>query len=309
MRTRNNLCGPVLILVTGCLWGSIDLFIRLMSNAGASAAMISFIRMAFAFVMMLIVTVVRSGFSAFRVSKKVLLFSGALGLICHGVYNIFYSWAVNLSGVTVSAVLLNVAPVFTAIISALCFHEKITRHKCLALAVNVIGCVLAATGGQFDGAAFSVTGLLCGVVSGLCYALTAIFGRLAGEDSDPFVVSTYSYLFAAVFLGLFLRPWSQPLHVTPEILGLGFLYALIPTAIAYLLYYRGLQLIRESSKVPVLASMETVTAAVIGVLVLGETLHLAHYLGIAVVMASIAMTSGRDARPRQRPLPEKASGA
>ena len=37
-------------------------------------------------------------------------------------------------------------------------------------------------------------------------------------------------------------------------------------------------------------------AAVIGALVLGEELSLVHYLGIAVVMASIVMISGGDAR-------------
>ncbi len=302
MRCHNNNHGPALIFVTGCLWGSIGLFIRLMSDAGASAALISFLRMAFAFVILAIVTVARSGISAFRVSGRTLLFSAALGLVCHGVYNVLYSWAVTLTGVTVSAVLLRIAPVFTAVISALCFHEKITRHKCLALAVNVIGCVLAATGGQFDGALLSLTGILCGVAAGLCYSLSAIFGRLAGEDSDPFVISTYSYLFAAAFLGIFLKPWAQPIHVTPSILGLGFLYALIPTAIAYLLYYRGIQQIQESSKVPVLASMETVVAAVIGVLVLGEELSLVHYLGIAVVMASIVMASATDGRVSPRPV-------
>lgn len=300
MRFHNHNHGAALVFVTGCLWGSIGLFIRLMSDVGASAALISFLRMAFAFVILAIVTVARSGISAFRVSGRTLLFSAALGLVCHGVYNVFYSWAVTLAGVTVSAVLLRIAPVFTAIISVLCFHEKITRHKCFALAINVVGCVLAATGGQFDGALLSLTGILCGVAAGLCYALSAIFGRLAGENSDPFVVSTYSYLFAAVFLGIFLKPWMQPIYVTPTILGLGFLYALIPTAIAYLLYYRGLQQIRESSKVPVLASMETVMVAVIGVLVLGEELSLVHYLGIAVVMASIVMASATNGRASQR---------
>ena len=221
MRLHNNSTrGPLLIFITGCLWGSIGLFIRLMSDAGASAALISFLRVAFAFVIMAIVTVLHSGFSAFRVSRKVLLFSAALGLVCHGVYNVFYSWAVNLSGVTISAVLLNIAPVFTAAISALCFHEKITRHKCLALAVNVIGCVLAATGGQFGSTLFSMTGILCGLAAGLCYALTAIFGRLAGDNSDPFVVSTYSYLFAAVFLGIFLKPLAQPSMSPPRSWGL-----------------------------------------------------------------------------------------
>ena len=249
--------------------------------------------MTFAFVILFVVTVIRSGISAFRVSKRVLFFSAMLGLVCHGLYNVFYSWAVMRIGVTVSAVLLNVAPVFTAILSALFFHERVTSHKCIALVVNVIGCVLAATGGQFTAASLSVSGILFGVTSGLCYALTAIFGKLAGDDSDPFVVSTYSYLFAALFLAVFMRPWETPITLTLPIAWLGFLYALIPTAIGYLLYYQGVQQIQESSKVPVIASMETVTATILGVLVLGERLTGLHYLGIVVVMVSIVLMQHR----------------
>ena len=267
-----------------------------MSDTGASAATISFLSMAFAFVILLVVTVIRSGISAFHVSRRVLFFSAMLGLVCHGVYNVFYSWAVVRIDVTVSAVLLNVAPVFTAILSAIFFHERITFHKCTALLINVIGCVLAANGGQFTAASLSVSGILFGVISGLCYALTAIFGKLAGEDSDPFVVSTYSYLFAALFLAVFMRPWETSITLTLPVVGLGFLYALIPTAIGYLFYYQGVQQIRESSKVPVIASMETVTAAVLGVLVLGEKLTILHYLGIVVVMASIVLMQQKQAK-------------
>lgn len=288
--------GVVLIFVAGCLWGSIGLFIRLMSDAGASAATISFLRMAFAFVIMLIVTVIRSGFSAFRVDRRTLFFSAMLGLVCHGIYNVFYSCAVMRIGVTVGAVLLNVAPVFTAIISAIFFHERITSRKRIALTINVIGCALAATGGQFTVASLSVSGILFGVASGLCYALTAIFGKLAGDDSDPFVVSTYSYLFAALFLAVFLRPWETPLSLTFPIVWLGFLYALIPTAIGYLFYYQGVQQMKESSKVPVIASMETVTAAFLGVAILGEKLTVMHYLGIVIVMISIVLMQQRKNR-------------
>lgn len=288
--------GAVLIFLAGCLWGSIGLFIRLMSDAGASAALISFLRMAFAFVIMLAMTLIRSGAAAFRVSGRTLVLSAALGLICHGVYNVFYSWAVTRIGVTVSAVLLNIAPVFTAILCALLFHERITARKRFALVVNVLGCVLAATGGAFTAATLSVSGILFGVAAGLCYALTAIFGRLAGEAADPFVISTYSYLFAALFLAVFLRPWEAPVTITPTIAGLGLLYALIPTAIGYLLYYRGVQQITESSKVPVIASMETVTAALLGVLALGERLRPGHCVGIVIVMASIVLMQRGPAR-------------
>ena len=290
MLRRNTLeQGTVMVFIAGVLWGSIGLFIHLMSEAGASAATISFLRMAFAFGILFSITAASSGISAFRVSRKTLFCSAALGLVCHGIYNVFYSWAVTMIGVTVSAVLLNIAPVFTAIISVLLFHEKMTLRKGIALVVNVVGCVLAATGGHFADAPLSFVGILCGVAAGLCYALTAILGRLAGEGSNPFVISTYSYFFAALFLAIFQRPWAERIVITPSIAGLGFLYALIPTAIGYLLYYQGVQRIRESSKVPVIASVETVTAALLGVLVLGEQLSLIHYLGIAVVLLSIVL--------------------
>ena len=295
--------GTILIFAAGCLWGSIGIFIRLMSDAGASAAVISFLRMAFAFAILLVVTTIRSGISAFRVSGRVLFFSAMLGLVCHGVYNVFYSWAVVRVGVTVSAVLLNVAPVFTAILSAIFFRERITGRKGAALLINVVGCVLAATGGHFSAGSLSVLGILFGVVAGLCYALTAIFGKLAGEGSDPFVISTYSYFFAALFLAVFMRPWEMPITVTPSIVWLGFLYALIPTAMGYLLYYQGVQQMRESSRVPVIASVETVAAAILGALVLGERLTGIHYLGIAVVMGSIVMMqqkTGTDLVRRER---------
>lgn len=286
--------GAVWVLIAGCLWGSIGLFIRWMSDAGASAATISFLRMAFAFLILLVITLIRSGVGAFFISKRALFFSAALGLVCHGVYNVFYSWAVVQTGVTISAVLLNVAPVFTALLSAVLFREPITSRKCIALLINVAGCMLAATGGQWTAASLSLSGILFGVGAGLCYALTAIFGKLAGERSDPFVISTYSYFFAALFLAFSLEPQALQDTMTPEIVGLGFLYALLPTAIGYLFYYRGVQQITESSRVPVLASMETVVAALLGVLVLGERLSPLHYLGIVIVMGSIGLMQ-RDA--------------
>ena len=50
-------------------------------------------------------------------------------------------------------------------------------------------------------------------------------------------------------------------------------------------------------------------AAVIGALVLGEELSLVHYLGIAVVMASIVMISGGAACISQRLSPKEFSAS
>ena len=118
--------------------------------------------------------------------------------------------------------------------------------------------------------------------------MTAIFGKLAGEE-DPITISIYSYLFAALFLGLWMQPWNGLPVLNREILTWSALYALIPTALGYLLYYRGVQMLRNPGKVPVIASVETVFAVLLGGAVYGETISTARICGIVLVLGAIVL--------------------
>lgn len=279
--------GALEVFTGGAIWGTIGLFIVRLNNCGADSALISLLRMTFAFLIMLVITIARLGIKALKVDLGTLVSCALLGLVCHGIYNVFYSLAVVKTGVAISAVLLNIAPVFTAITSVILFSEKINAKKGTALVVNVLGCIIAVTGGKLSLEGMSAIGILFGALAGFCYSLTAIFGRIAGNKTHTFVMSTYSYLFAAVFLAVSLKPMGSGLNLNSGMLVWGFLYALIPTTIAYIFYYNGVRRIAESSKVPVFASAETVVAAILGVLVCGEKLGIINAIGILLVIASI----------------------
>jgi len=282
--------GYAFVFMAGALWGTIGLFIKQMQMCGADSMLVSFLRVFFAFGIMLVITLLRCGWKSFLIKRNALISSALLGIVCHGIYNIFYCYAVEHAGVTISAVLLNVAPVFTFVVSAICFSERANTKKAIALILNVIGCILAATGGTIHVETLAVTGLLCGVGAGICYGMTAIFGRFAAESTDPFVMSTYSYLFASLMLVVPARPWENAaLMMNHRLLFYGMLLALIPTAIGYVLYYYGLQQITESSKVPVIASVETVVAAVLGIAVYHEMIGCLNIVGMVVVLFSICL--------------------
>ena len=289
LKENRELKGTLLILLCGILWGIIGPFIQAMTMLGANALLISFLRMFFSFVILVIYVIKVYGLKAMKMGKRQLLASALLGIICHGIYNIFYSMAVNEIGVTIGAVLLNVAPFFTAFMSMLLFHESMTRTKVIALVVNVLGCTLAATGGEVDLKKISLIGILFGVAAGFCYSMTAILSKIAGNSGNVFIISTYSYFFAALFLAIYGQPWKERLITGPKVLVVGFLYALIPTVIAYLLYYRGVQLIRESSKVPVIASVEMLVAGILGVAMFHEKLNYFNLFGIALLLLSIVL--------------------
>ncbi len=294
---KNDRMGALYVFAGGALWGTIGVFVLLMDRLGSSAELTSFLRMAFAFLLLLAGTVWKYGWTAFRVDRKTLLACALLGLVCQGIYNIFYNKAVVDIGMTLAAVLLNLAPLCTMISSRILFGEVIRARKVLAMAICMAGCALTVTGGELSLGSVSLWGLLMAVGSGVTYGMTSVFGEMAGSRANAWVISTYSYLFAALFLLLFTNPFAAGLP-SLEVSAVGFLYAAIPTAWAYLLYYKGVLLLTENSRVPVIASVETVVAALFGAFLFEETLGPVHILGIALVMASIGIMNGRANRDK-----------
>lgn len=282
--------GEVEVFLTGMLWSTIGMFIRLMNEAGATPEWIGLVRYTLAFAIMAAMVAARGGLAAFRVGGRALGIYAVLGVLCQGVCCICYVLAIDLTGMAVSAVLMSSAPAFTALFSFLFFKEHMSPRKAAALGLNILGCALAGTGGHLDLARFSLAGLVYGLASGLLYGLTAIVGRFAsGRRSDVFVVSAYSYLFAAAFLAPCVWLRGGGCLVTFQGLGYGFLLALIPTSLAYALYYDGLRKIRELSRVPIIASMECVMAIALGVAVFGEAMGAWNYLGAALVCLSVVL--------------------
>ena len=285
-----------LIMLSGILWGTIGLFVKVLDSKGSTSEYTTFMRMTFAFLLLLAITLVKEGTAAFRIGKRTMLSCALLGFVSMSLNNLCYTNAVNRLGMSLAAAILYMAPIFTSIQSKLLFHEKIGKNKMIALALNVLGCGLAATGGRLSLAGLSVTGLLFGIGAAFAYSTQNIFGRLATDEASPFVVATYNFFFAAAFTLAAARPFSgmsDPFD--PQILIWGLLFGLIPTTIAYLLYFAGIQGLTETSKVPVFCSLELVVATILGGLLFSEDLPPASLLGTAMILVSIVLMNRQTA--------------
>ena len=276
--------------MSGVLWGTIGLFVKLLDARGSSSEYTTFMRMFFAFVMLFVITLVKEGIGAFRIGGKMMLSCVLLGFVSMSLNNLCYTNAVSRLGMSLAAALLYLAPVFTSIESKILFRETIGRRKMCALAINIAGCVLAATGGNFSEIRVSAAGLLFGLGAALAYSTQNIFGRLATDEGSPFVVATYNFFFAALFTLVVARPWRTVGNMLdPQLLLYGALFALIPTTIAYLLYFKGIQGLTETSRVPVLCSVELVVAAILGVVLFHEPFPAMSAAGTVMILISIAI--------------------
>ncbi len=280
----------LLILLAGCLWGTIGVFMKQLNLVGSTPSYTTFLRMLFAFIMLLTVTLIKDGVKAFKVSKNTLISCVLLGTVSMFLENLCYNNAVNLLGVSLGVAMLYMAPVFTSIQSKILFKEQIGRNKMIALGLNVLGCVFAATGGDFSKINISLVGLLFGIGAAFTFSTLNIFGRLATDGASPFVVATYNFFFGTIATMLATRPWNTVENLLdPTILFYAFLFALIPTTIAYLLYFVGIQGLTETSKIPIFASMELVVATILGVIIFHEKPTAVAVIGIVLMLASIVI--------------------
>ena len=283
------------IFITGCLWGTIGLFVKLMEAQGSSSSYTSFLRLLFGFLSLAVLTMIFDSPRAFGIGRKTLLSCILLGIVCQGTFNILYSMSISMNGMSVGSVLLYTAPIFTSITSMLLFKEKLGPLKWLALLINVAGCALTATGGDFSAATLAPLGLLTGVGAGFTYAMTAVIGKIAMQEKEsPFAVATYNLFFGCLFIAIARRPWrTVEAPFNARLLWLGLLFGLIATALAYGIYFSGLSRITETSRVPVVASIELVVATIIGVYAFSERMTIVKGIGILLVLLSILLFSGK----------------
>ncbi|MHC1723734.1 MAG: DMT family transporter [Aminipila sp.] len=282
--------GYLMILIAGMLWGSIGLFVTILKSLGADSALIAFLRIGIGFFLLIPMMYAMKGRELFKIDKKGLLICLILGIFSQGLFNLCYNEAIRNVGVATASVLLYTAPIFVCIMSGIVFKEKIGGAKIGALSINVIGCVLTVTGGDFTSIRFSVYGVAMGVTAGFLYALMTILGKTSTGNYDSLTILFYSFLFGSLFLGIVIHPFhgiSQLVNPLFIMAAIGF--GLIPTLVSYFFYMKGLAKGLEASRVSVIASIETVVAAFIGLVVLHETSSFIKIIGICCVVASICL--------------------
>lgn len=282
--------GYVMIFAAGVLWGTIGLFVKLLGELGASSTLIAFIRLFMGFWILVPLMLYTGGIKMFKIDKNGLIQCLLLGILSQALFNYCYILCIESVGVATASILLYTAPVFVCIMSIIVFKELIGSIKIFALALNITGCFLMVTGGNLSYFKISAMGIIFGVASAFLYSLVTIIGKIASSKIHPFTVIFYSFFFGWLTLGIITAPWETIGSVSGLkfwVYSLG--YGLIPTVGSYLLYMAGLGKKIEISKVPIIASVETVVATLIGVIIFKEKLNFINVMGIIVLLSSIAI--------------------
>jgi drug/metabolite transporter (DMT)-like permease len=194
MQNQKYNTGTALIILAGCFWGSMGLFVRKLGSYGFSSIQIVSIRVTIAALAFCLLLRFKDR-SGFRISSRDLPLFLGLGFGSILFFTVCYFTAITMMSLSTAAILLYTSPIWIMLMSVLFFHEKLNGKKVLALVLAFAGCVLV-TG--ISGEGITAAGIALGLGSGIGYGLYSILGTVALRRYSPYTVTASTFLFAAV---------------------------------------------------------------------------------------------------------------
>ena len=236
----------------------------------------------------------------------------SLGAVAVAVYPLAFYSSMRLSGVAVGTVVsIGSAPVAAALIERFADGKLLTRRWMAGAVLGVSGAALLSFAGHAPAASpggswASLVGIALGLLAGATYALYSWAAhRLIGGGLSSRAAMGIVFGLGGLLLMPVLAVTGRPLLESWVNFSVGAYMALVPMFAGYVLFGWGLARIRASTATGI-SLLETVVAALLAVLVVGERLPPHGWLGAAVVLFSLFIMAPRQSARVTFPSPSPA---
>lgn len=280
--------GLALIALAAVSWGTTGAVTTVLVNrAGATPLVIGAVRMVVGAVLLTAAArLVRGTRAASRTDRARCVVAG----VCNAGFQAAYFTSVTLSGIAITAlVAICSAPILITLLAVLLLGERPSLRLALSLALGVGGTTLLVLGPRaIDGAPSGFgAGVGFALLAGLAYALYVVVAKAAVARTAPLPVAAWTFAAAAVVMAPALLQDGVRHQIElgwPWLLYLG----AVTTAGAYAAYTVGLRHV-PAAAAGVAALLEPLTATLLGVIVFGERLGVAGWVGAVLLLGALGL--------------------
>lgn len=276
--------GIILVASAALFWGLSGGIAGILIDDGWNAGLVSFCRGAVGLIFVLMWLVLRPRNSGLT-NSKLWFWSIIAGLGVSGNFA-FYFFSISESSVAVAATLMYCAPIFVYLISFAIKIERPTLTKCAAILLVMAGVVLLTRVYQVDSGGITPIGVIAGLLSGMSLALFIFGFKYAARQGSPQAVLAIAFSTLTLILGTLIDIEEAGRVVNSVDWPLFAILGVLGGGASFILYIIGLR-----KTLPALASIvatiEPVTAALFGVIILGEVLAYTQVLGMLIILATV----------------------
>ena len=281
----------IMPIISGICFGSAGIFVRELGENMNSTSIISS-RVLIA-ILLLGLWIAFYHPSYFKIKMKdIWIFVGASVIGTLGL-NICYNFSINELSLSLSAVLIALAPIFVIIFAFILFHESITKKKSISIILALAGCVL--TSGIFENNAsmhWTWIGILVGSAGAVFYALYSVFSKVGMKKGYPALTITFYSMVAITVVLLPFTQWGHIAHyitMNPLRNTLFMVIHSLCTAVCPYAFYTVALDHMDAGKASILCSCEPVAAMVFGIFFFGEIPTVLSIIGLIIVLVALAM--------------------
>lgn len=215
------------------------------------------------------------------------LWLAAIGV---ALYQLTFFSAVKSTGVAIGTVTaLGSAPALTGLIAYLLTREKPTSRWFIATLVTTAGIIVLSTSkGTSD---FNAKGFFLALGAGASYSLFAVASRRSlalgvGISEAMFKIFALGAILSLPLLFIGNPSWLFTVRGSLMIIWL----AVVPTALAYMVYAYGLVRVKASTASTLILA-EPATATILASIVLSESINSSGWIGIGIVIVGLVYLS------------------
>jgi drug/metabolite transporter, DME family len=251
-------------------------------------------RTTFSLLVLLPLLVGSKGWQRIKLPTRDLVYCFLLGTLGVAVSNYFYYVAIQRTSVAIAIIVQYTAPVWVLLYVVARGQQKLSVQKVVAVVLAVTGIILVIGITGIRHSASGGRGLdSYGVTAALLASFSFAFYNVAGHGIlvryDRWRVLVWTLAAAAVFWLFINPPWKvMAAHYAPAQWVFLFVFSMISVLGAFSLYFLGLQYL-EPTRAIIASCLEPVFSILLAALLLGEVLRPIQTLGIALVLAAIAI--------------------
>ncbi|WP_193062449.1 EamA family transporter [Oceanobacillus oncorhynchi] len=213
-----------------------------------------------------------------------------LAALSMALYQPLFFTAVTVTGVAIGTVVaIGSAPILSGLLEWIFFKARPSKIWWVSTFLSISGCILLFT--NRESTYVDPVGVVMALGAGLTFANYTLASRDMVQKFSSLNVVAIIFTISAIFLAPFLFIFDMSWVASLQGIGVSIQLGVVATGIAYFLFAKGLANVSSSTAVT-LALAEPLTAALLGVFLLGESLNTTAWLGIFLLIMGIAILIG-----------------
>lgn len=207
--------------------------------------------------------------------------------LCMAFYQPLFFSAVSITGVAIGTVVaIGSAPIFSGLTEWIYLKTRPPKVWWFSTGLAILGCLMLFS--NQESIVIDPFGIVLALGAGLSFASYTLVSRSLVEEHSSLSVVAVVFILSAICLSPFLFIFDMSWIISIRGLSVSLQLGIMATGIAYYLFSKGLVYVTSSTAVT-LTLAEPLTAALLGVFLLGEHLTITSWFGIFLLMLGIGV--------------------